>query len=94
MFNKLKQIKDLRDQAKHMQNALAQESTTTEKNGITLDMNGNMEITRVVVDDSAKTNLEKNIQEAFNEAVKKTQKVMAKKMQEMGGLGDLSSLMK
>ena len=31
MFNKLKQIKDLRSQAKTMQNTLAQESIETEK---------------------------------------------------------------
>ena len=34
MFNKLKQIKDLRDQAKTMQNALAGEVFSEEKNGV------------------------------------------------------------
>lgn len=94
MFNKLKQIKDLRSQAKQMQDSLAGETTTTEKNGITIVMNGNIEVTSVIVGDNAKNNLENNLKEAFNEAVKKTQKLMAKKMQEMGGFGDLTNLMK
>ena len=34
MFNKLKQFKDLRQQAKTVQSALAQESVTEEKNGV------------------------------------------------------------
>jgi DNA-binding protein YbaB len=44
MFNKLKQFKDLRSQAKTMQNALSQESVTEEKNGVKITLNGNMEI--------------------------------------------------
>ncbi|MFH1413192.1 MAG: YbaB/EbfC family nucleoid-associated protein [bacterium] len=94
MFNKLKQIKDLRGQAKAMQNALAQESTTTEKNGITIVMNGNLELTSLKINESAKSNLESNFKQAFNDAIQKTQKIMAKKMQEMGGLGDLGNLLK
>jgi len=34
MFNKLKQFKDLRNQAKTLQNALAQESVEYEKSGV------------------------------------------------------------
>ena len=94
MFNKLKQIKDLRSQAKSMQNTLAQETITAEKHGITIIMDGNMEITKITVSDNAKANLNDNLKEAFNEAIKKTQKVMAKKMQEMGGLGDLGNMLK
>ena len=94
MFNKIKQIKDLRSQAKQLQNTLAAESVTTDKAGITVVMNGNMEITSLKISESAKSNLEHNLQEAFNEAAKSTQKVMAKKMQDMGGLGDLSKFLK
>ena len=49
MFNKLKQFKDLRDQAKTMQDALAGESVTEKSGGVELTMNGNLEITNVVV---------------------------------------------
>ena len=37
MFNKLKQFKDLRSQAKTMQDALAKESVTEEKNGVKIN---------------------------------------------------------
>mgnify|MGYP005855736357 CR=1 FL=1 len=70
MFNKIKQIKDLRSQAKTLQNTLAQESITTEKAGITIIMNGNSEITSLKISDNAKNNLEENMKNAVNEAVK------------------------
>jgi len=90
MFNKLKQIKDLRSQAKTMQNALAGESVTVEKNGVTLMMNGNLEVTSLVINDELnKESLERIIKDLINEAIKKTQKIMAQKLQEMGGLGNL-----
>jgi DNA-binding protein YbaB len=91
MFSKLKQFKDLRDQAKTLQGALAKESLTIEKGGIKLVMNGNMEITSLSIDDSAlKPGLNNTIKDAANDAIKKTQRVMAKKMQEMGGMPGLT----
>ena len=87
MFNKLKQFKDLRNQAKTIQNALAGETTTVEKNGIKVVINGNMEITQININESlAKNNLEKTLTDCLNEAIKKTQRLMAKKIQEMGGI--------
>jgi len=90
MFNKLKQYKDLRHQAKTLQNALGTESVTVEKSGITVVMNGNMEITKIFLNE----NLSKDSQEGLlidclNDAIKKTQRLMARKMQEMGGLPGL-----
>jgi len=91
MFNKLKQIKDLRDQAKQMQNALSGESATVDKKGLVIVMNGNMEITSVKInEDMAKDKLENAIKENTNDAIKQIQKIMAKKMQEMGGFPGLS----
>lgn len=90
MFNKLKQFKDLRSQAKQMQNVLAQEVNTIEKNGVSITINGNLEITGVSIRENLSgNNLEKALKEAFNEAIKKTQRIMAQKMQEMGGLSGL-----
>ena len=90
MFNKLKQVKDLRSQAKTMQNALADEAITLEKNGVSLKINGNMNIEEISIkDDLSKENLEKTLKNLFNDAIKKTQRVMAKKMQEMGGFPGL-----
>jgi len=90
MFNKLKQIKDLRSQAKTMQSMLADETVVAEKNGITITMNGNMEVTDVKLPtDTDNDKLEDSLATCFNDAIKKTQKIMAKKMQEMGGFPGL-----
>ncbi|HRH32688.1 MAG TPA: YbaB/EbfC family nucleoid-associated protein [bacterium] len=87
MFEKLKQIKDLRSQAKTMQSVLATESVTAEKGGVTITLNGNLEITAVTIADGmTKIQIEKATMDAVNEAIKKAQKVIAQKMQAMGGL--------
>ncbi len=87
MFEKLKQIKDLRTQAKSMQNALSGESATVEKNGVTVTMNGNLEITNLTIADSLVGLQAANAtREAINEVIKKVQKIIAQKMQDMGGL--------
>jgi len=90
MFNKLKQFKDLRSQAKTMQDALAGETVSIEKKGIKITMNGNMEITELTIpEDIKKEDISKYMKEAVNESIKKVQKIMATKMQEMGGLSGL-----
>lgn len=87
MFNKLKHLKDLRNQAKQMQNALAGETTTIEKGGVKVTMNGNMEVVSISInEDLAKESLEGMLADCINDAIKKTQKIMAQKMQEMGGM--------
>ena len=100
MFNKLKQVKDLRDQAKKIQSALSEEHAVGEaawgKVKITID--GNQKVQSVDIDDELlsvdkKEKLQESIQEAFNDAVKKIQKVMASKVKEMGGL-DLPDMLK
>jgi len=92
MFNKLKQFKDLRNQAKTLQNALAQESVEYEKNGVKITMNGNMEITKLTINtEASKDRLENILTEVVNETIKRAQKVMAKKVQDMGGLGNMGN---
>ncbi len=91
MFNKLKQFKDLRSQAKTLQNALSQESITVEKGGIKVVINGNLEITQIIInEDLAKDSLEGMLTECLNEAIKKVQRLMAQKMQQMGGLPNIT----
>lgn len=91
MFSKLKQFKDLRSQAKTMQDALAQETVTEEKNGVKLVLNGNMEVISLTLNDSLnKAAQEETIKNCFNDAVKRAQRLMAKKMQDMGGFPGLS----
>ena len=91
MFNKLKQFKDLRGQAKVMQSALGQEKIELEKNGIKIVMNGNMEITELTIENQSDPSIiAKTMKDLFNDAIKKTQRIMAKKMQEMGGFPGLT----
>lgn len=87
MFNKLKQYKDLRSQAKSIQDTLAQETVTTEKGGVKIVMDGNMKITSLTINEElSKESLEGTVADCVNDAIKKTQKLMAQKMQEMGGM--------
>lgn len=94
MFNKLKQIKDLRSQAKTMQTALASETITHEKSGVSITMDGNMTVMNLTIADKNISDLERVLADCYNEAIKKAQKLMAKKMQEMGGLPNLGDLLK
>lgn len=91
MFNKLKQFKDLRSQAKTMQSALAQESVTEEKNGVKLTLNGNLEIIELTLNPELNIDNQANaVKACFNDAIKRAQRLMAKKLQEMGGIPGLS----
>lgn len=87
MFNKLKQIKDLRDQAKKIQSTLADEIIEHSTKGITITMDGNQTVKTIHIEDSLlqdKTKLEASLVDAMNETVKKVQKAMAMKLQQMG----------
>ena len=91
MFTKLKQFKDLRDQGKKMQDMLGQESVTTHSMGdkVSLTMDGNLQLSALVIDPSVltpdkKEKLESAIKDAHAEAIKKIQRIMATKMQESG----------
>lgn len=90
MFNKLKQFRDLRNQAKTLQDALAEEKVETEKMGIKMIMNGNQNIISLSIKpDLSIKFIEQNLPEIFNESVKKAQRIAAQKIQSMGGLGNL-----
>ena len=91
MFNKLKQFKDLRDQAKQMQNMLAQESAegSADWGKVKIKINGNQEILEVQIDPELlsadnKEKLQAAIKEATNDAIKKVQRIMADKMKSSG----------
>lgn len=93
VFSKLKQFKELRDQAKKIEDVLSQEKIEVDGAGgmIKLAMNGRQEIVSLVIDPSyhqstPKAKLEEAMRKTFNEAVQKAQKVMASKIQGMGGL--------
>lgn len=99
MFNKLKQFRDMRSQAKQLQNTLGQESITANAAGgkITLTMDGNLNLTALAIDDELmspdkKDKLISSIKEAHGDAMKKIQRIMAMKMKEMGGLPQIPGL--
>jgi len=94
MFNKLKQIKNLRDKAKVIQSALSEEMVEHSSKGIAIKMDGNQIVKSIVIDEKLladKARLETALAETMNEIIKKVQKKMALKLQQMGGL-DLPGL--
>lgn len=91
MFNKLKQFKDLRGQAKMIQSKLAERSVDLDKGGIAMTMDGNNDITKLTISQewlqpAKKESLEKALMELHSDIKKKAQKKMAEVMKETGGL--------
>lgn len=87
MFNKLKQLKELRDQAKKLENMLAGESATNTRNGVTVVINGKMKVEKITIDeDLPKEKLQEILKDCVNSAMEDMQKIMARKMQEAGGI--------
>lgn len=91
MFNKLKQIKELRDKAKVIQSALAEEIINIDYKGVSIQMDGNQQVKFVNITDDAllsdKARLQTVLADAMNEGIKKVQKAMAMKLSKMGDLG-------
>jgi len=84
MFEQLKQLKKIQE----IQNALKDEKIEYEKNGIKIKINGKLEVESIELDHSAPAaDQEKLLKDAFNDAMKQVQMVVAKKMQAMGGFG-------
>lgn len=84
MMNPLKQLGDLkkmRDQAMAIQRELQSEEVTVEKNGVQIVITGDQKIKEL----SSNGRSDNDIKEAVNEAVKKSQEVAARKLQQMGG---------
>jgi DNA-binding YbaB/EbfC family protein len=99
MLNKLKQFKDLRSQAKEMQDALSKESITVKSAGdkVVMSLDGNLKMTALAIDDELlspdkKNKLQDAIKDAHADAMKKMQRTMAMKMKEMGGLPNMPGL--
>ncbi len=84
MFQKLQQLKELkqmRDRAMAMQKALAQEFINVEEKGIKVVMSGDQKVHKIEIDGDEN----RDLVNALNKALKESQKVAAKKLQEMGG---------
>ena len=91
IITKLKQFKDMRQQGKKFQSAMAGESATVNEGGVTITMDGSLEIAGLAIDDellapAKKEKLQNAIKDAHKSALKKMQRIMAGKMQQMGGM--------
>lgn len=80
-LQQLKKLKQLRDQAMEMQKVLQRESITVEENGVKVVMRGDQQIQELIIEGEDR----KKVVEAVNKALKESQKIAAKKLQEMGG---------
>ncbi len=85
MFSKLNQIKELRSQAKKLQNELSQETVSVENKGIKMVMDGNQKIISLdipteLLTPEKKADLEKYLINTFADAQKKVQGIIFKKM--------------
>jgi DNA-binding protein YbaB len=89
MFDKVKQLgelKKMRDQAMQMQKALAQEKIEVEEQGMKIVMTGDQRVETLEINGEEQSSLK----DLLNKAIKKSQEVAARKLQEMsGGLGGL-----
>lgn len=96
MFNKLKQVNDIRKQAKEMQNALAEIVVVGESSGqkVQVTIDGNQQVQGVSIEEGMGADeTAKHVKDAFNSAMKQLQKEMAKNMQNMGGLDALKDML-
>jgi len=99
VFSQLKQIKDLKSQAKQMQAQLSTISETVEAgwgDKVKLTINGNQQFTKIEIDEALmaadkKKKLEDLLLEGANKAVQKVQKIMAEQM--MKNEGGLSGVL-
>lgn len=99
MFSKLKQVKDMRSQAKTMENALAEETVQADVNGkVNIVMDGNQKIVSLDIDSELltpdnKERLQKDIIEVIERAQAKVKQMLMTKMRsgeiqmpDMGGM--------
>lgn len=76
MFNKLKQLKQL----KEIKNSLSQERFESERDGIKVILNGNLEVEQIILNsEMEKERQESILKDCFNENIRKVQMAMAEK---------------
>lgn len=84
MFNPFKAVGDLknmRDQALKMQQALSGEEVVVERNGVRVVMTGDQKIKELIIDGAQ----DWRIKDVLMEAIKKSQEIAARKLTEMSG---------
>ncbi len=89
-FGQLGELKKMRDQAMAMQRQLKMEEVEVNKHGVYVKISGDQEIREIKSNGKS----DNDIKGAVNEAIKKSQEVAAKKLQDMtGGMGGLAGLL-
>ncbi|MBI1907946.1 YbaB/EbfC family nucleoid-associated protein [Candidatus Uhrbacteria bacterium] len=97
MFNKLKELKDLRDQGKKMKEMLDEIVVVGQgsRGQVMVTLNGSHDVLGVQIDDAVeRAAIAVGVKEAFADANKKLQTELMKKMKDMGGLGGIGDMMK
>ncbi len=97
MFNKLKELKDLRDQGKKMKAMLDDIIVVggSSGNGVMVTLNGSHEMLGIEINDElAREKIAGAVKDAFADANRKLQAELMKKMREGGDLGGLGDMMK
>lgn len=92
MFDKVKEMYELKKQADEMKKALEKEIIEVESGDIKVVITADQKIQSIHLGDTID---EKTLKEVINKALEESQKVAAKKMQDMmGGMGGLANLLK
>lgn len=79
MFDKLKQMKELRD----LKSSMEKEDATVEKEGVKVTVNGSMKVKNVKLNSDLSSDKQEDlVKECVNEAFQKVQQKVAQKMQE------------
>lgn len=81
MFDKLKQMKQLKD----LQDSLKKEEVEYEKNGVKVTINGKMEILEIKLNSELDIQTQERVlKDCINEVMKKVQMVAAQKLSQSG----------
>jgi len=89
-FSQIGELKKMRDQAMAMQRQLQAKIVEVSKRGVYVKISGDQKILEIKSNGKS----DDDVREAVNEAIKKSQEVAAKELQQMtGGLGGLGSLL-
>ncbi len=80
-FKQLGQLKQIRDQAVAMQKQLDDEVIEVEDSGIRVVITGSQKVQTLTIDGQ----YQERVVKVLNDAIKKSQQVAAKKLQEMSG---------
>lgn len=92
MFNKLKELKDMRSQGKKMKAMMDDIVIVGASSGnmVMVTINGSHDVLGVQIDDTLdRAKIASAVKDAFTDAGKKLQSELMKKMKDMGGLGDM-----